>query len=248
MKKFNSEDVDFPGDKSRFSRFQEELDALQDEIAGRGASRQSRLGRTREESEARRSGRTSNIGQYANQLQMLLATDPEYRAAYETTLDVLTEAESEADQKITDLEAAIQEQNEQLDALTRRAAALPDGTKGFRAADGTVWTEDGQDVSHLATHIEWKGHEPSWEDYVRQREKAAELQTQLDAWRHYQVDVLGGARERLSDPDNPPSKDELDEIMRDIKDKAPSALQHSPEAEPEAQLSAPVASAAIPTI
>lgn len=233
---------------ARARRWQDNMDAVQDEIAGRGASRQSRLGRTREETEARRSGRSTDIGQYANQLQMLLATDPEYRAAYEATLDVLTQAESETDQKIADLEAELQKQNEQLDTLTRRAAALPDGTKVFRAADGTVWTEDGQDVSHLATHIEWKGHEPSWEDYLRQRDKAAELQTQLDAWRHYQVDVLGGARERLSNPDDPPSKDELDEIMRDIKDKAPSALQHSPEAEPEAQLSTPVASAAIPTI
>jgi hypothetical protein len=233
---------------TRARRWQDNMDAVQDEIAGRGASRQSRLGRTREEIEARRTGRSTDIGQYANQLQMLLATDPEYRAAYEATLDTLTEAESEADQKITDLEAALQKQNEELDALTRRAVALPDGTKVFRAVDGTVWTEDGQNVSHLATHIEWKGHEPSWEDYLRQRDKAAGLQTQLDAWRHYQVDVLGGARERLSNPDDPPSKDELDEIMRDIKDKAPSALQHSPEAEPEAQLSAPVASAAIPTI
>jgi hypothetical protein len=233
---------------ARARRWQDNMDAVQDEIAGRGASRQSRLGRTREETEARRSGRSTDIGQYANQLQMLLAADPEYRAAYEATLDTLTEAESEADQKIADLEAALQKQNDQLNTLTRRAAALPDGTKVFRAADGTVWTEDGQDVSHLATHIEWKGHEPSWEDYLRQRDKAPELQAQLDAWRHYQVDVLGGARERLSNPDDPPSKEELEEIMRDIKDKAPSALQHSPEAEPEAQLSAPVASAAIPTI
>jgi hypothetical protein len=135
---------------------------------------------------------------------------------------VLTEAEAETDQKIADLEAELQNQNEQLDALTRRAAALPDGTKVFRATDGTLWTEDGQDVSHLATHIEWKGHEPSWEDYLRQRDKAAELQTQLDAWRHYQVDVLGGARERLSNPDDPPKKEELDDIMRDIEAKRPA--------------------------
>jgi hypothetical protein len=207
---------------TRARRWQDNMDAVQDEIAGRGASRQSRLGRTREEAEARRSGRSTDIGHYANRLQMLLATDPEYRAAYEATLDTLTEAEAEADQKIADLEAKLQNQNEQLDALTRSAAVLPDGTKVFRAVDGTVWSEDGQDVSNLATHIEWKGNEPSLEDYLRQREKAAELQTQLDAWRHYQVDVLGGARERLSNPDAPPRKEELDEIMRDVEAKRPA--------------------------
>jgi hypothetical protein len=63
---------------ARARRWQDNMDAVQDEIAGRGASRQSRLGRTREEIEARRTGRSTDIGQYANQLQMLLATDPEY--------------------------------------------------------------------------------------------------------------------------------------------------------------------------
>jgi len=206
---------------ARAKRDQETFDALQDEIADRGQSRQSRLGRKDEETSGRRGRQSSSAASYANQLQYLLANDPVYRAAYEATWDALTEAEATTAAEIAQLEAELSSAEMALQDMRDRAAELPDGTKVFRAADGRVFDEHGNDVTHLSEHIEWTGLEPSWEAFSKQRDHVAELAAQLMAWRAYQTDVLGTARGRLTDPDNPPSKDELDDILKDIESKRP---------------------------
>lgn len=53
----------------------------------------------------------------------------------------------------------------------------------------------------------------------------ADAQASYDALLKYQVDVLGHARDRLADEDNPPSKDELRDIQREIKEQAPAPIQ-----------------------
>lgn len=219
-------------------RWQNDFDALQDELAGHGTSRQPRLGRKRDEVAELRKGRTFSDIAAGSALQLLLANDPEYRALYEQTWDRLTEAEVKADAAIADLEAKLAEQQDALDDIERSAASLPDGTKVFRAADGSLKTIDGLDVSHLAEHVVWKGDEPSWEDYINHRDRVSQTQDRLDAWRHYQVNTLGRARDRLSDQDNPPSADELRGLARDINNtperkevgsdvaNAPQAIEH----------------------
>jgi hypothetical protein len=209
-------------------RWQDDFDALQDELAGQGTSRQARLGRKREEVAELRKGRTFSDITAGSALQLLLANDPEYRALYEQTWDRLTEAEAKADAAIADLEAKLAEQQDALDDIERSAASLPDGTKVFRAVDGSLKTVDGQDVSHLADHVAWKGDEPSWEDYITQRDRVVQTQDRLDAWRHYQVNTLGRARDRLSDQDNPPSAKELEDIMQDIEAEQPKRMDAEP--------------------
>jgi hypothetical protein len=39
------------------------------------------------------------------------------------------------------------------------------------------------------------------------------------------VDVLGNARDRLTDEKNPPSTDELQQIQKDITEKAPPVIK-----------------------
>ena len=86
----------------------------------------------------------------------------------------------------------------------------------------------------LAATILWTGHEPSYEEH-------AALQAQLDALKAshaaatgYQNDVLGPARDWITDPDNPPSLEDLDAIKRRIEAEMPNAVQnHLPEANTE---------------
>jgi len=233
--------------QERAKRQQAEFDAVQDEIAGRGLNRQSKLGRMREELETRRSGRAGgSLAQYASQLDYLLARDPDYRAAYVAATEALTTADAEAEREIARFEQALQNAQLELDTLVERAATLPDGTKVFRAADGTFYDQDGNDVTHLADHIEWRGYEPSWEEYTRQRGRVEELTAQLLAWRQYQVDVLVPAREALENRNKPPSRKELEEITRDIEAKAPKSLEEI-QATPELETTS-VSNVAIPSL
>lgn len=53
------------------------------------------------------------------------------------------------------------------------------------------------------------------------REKA---QDRYDALMRYRVDVLGHARDRVMDEDNPPTEEELEKIKRDIEEQMPKAV------------------------
>lgn len=216
------------------ARQREEFNALQDEISGHGFGRISRLGRVRDEAQARKSGRSSSHSGYDNQLAFLLATDPGYRAAYTAATKALTQAEANAEREIAALERAISDETAQFNDMIDKAATLPDGTKVFRNADGTVYDEDGNNVTHLAGHIEWTGLEPSWEEYSKQKARLDDLNAQLLAWREYQTGVLGAARERLNETDNPPPRDKLDDIITDIeglKPKHTTPVEQAPEVE-----------------
>lgn len=49
-------------------------------------------------------------------------------------------------------------------------------------------------------------------------------QAEIDAIRRYQVEVLGDARHRLTDEDDPPTMDEMNEIQDNIVNAAPDAV------------------------
>ena len=54
-----------------------------------------------------------------------------------------------------------------------------------------------------------------------------ESQRAVDATVRYQVVVLGHARDRLHDEDNPPSREELEQIQQEIEKKAPPSVRES---------------------
>lgn len=165
-------------------------------------------------------------------LQSLLASDPAYAALYNDTLDKLSDAEEATEAA---LEAALADLGAAKDALAEtldQANTLPDGTRVFRNAEGEVFTEDGERVAgdDLET-IVWREDSPSYEDYRGKRDAVSEAQTRIEALRDYQTNVLGDARNRLEDEDNPPDKNELEDIQNDIENKAPAGIM--PERSPE---------------
>ena len=150
---------------------------------------------------------------------MLLYTDPAYTALYNDTIDLLARAEAATEEALQqaerDLTTARDALNETLDGANR----LPDGTHVFRSADGNVYTGDGRVVgSEEAASVEWREDAPSYEDYLARRKAAGDAQHRIDELRRYQVDVLGRIRDRMTDPDNPPSPEDMEQAQAEIQE------------------------------
>ena len=91
--------------KQTAKRTQEAFDIAQDDIRGSGLSRQSGWGRAREEAKDRKSGRSGGGERAAlSALDAMLAGSPEYRALHTKAMRALVEAETLAEETITQLE------------------------------------------------------------------------------------------------------------------------------------------------
>jgi hypothetical protein len=202
------------------------------ELAGIDIGREARFHGT-EFVEERRHGRSgashsqrSAQQQYASRLQMLLATNPGYAKLYNDTMSELGDAEAATDRAIAKAQKALEDAQRQVEHTLSRAAKLPDGTRVFRDARGNVWNERGQRVSEAdAAGVEWRGDEPAYEQFLVQSESVKDRLTRLEALQGYRVDTLGGIRDRMDDPENPPSAKEVEQFRRDIQEKMPPEVQ-----------------------
>ncbi len=152
----------------------------------------------------------------------LALQDQEYAALYQDVSVLLSNIE-------TATEAALERAQKALDDVTKNAARLPDGRAVFKDKDGNVWTEDGKRVDPKTTAgIVWPDGAPTREEYLERRRALEEL-------RRYQVDVIGKARDRMNDPDDPLSKDELKRIQKMLEETNPAVGRRevAPDTEPE---------------
>jgi len=160
-----------------------------------------------------------------SRLQQLLATNAAYAAAYESTWDALDEAEGKAKAALATLTRKVPADNERLQLIRDTAARLPDGTRVFRDADGSVRTEHGRLLApEAAESIVWTGREPGYEEFRAAKDALAETEARIAEIERYQVDVLGHARDRLSDEDNPPDITELENIQQQIETQMPKQV------------------------
>lgn len=121
--------------------------------------------------------------------------------------------------------SAIKQAQSDIADMEAGAARLPDGTIVFKDANGDAYTADGEKVDpDVAAGVQWPEGAASREDYLKRRKE-------LEGLRRYEVEVLGRARDRMTDPDNPPSKEELEDLQRDVEEKAPEAVRPSVEVE-----------------
>ena len=138
--------------------------------------------------------------------------NPEYARAYKAVSDLLDRIESTTAKAIAATEQDIAE-------MEANAGRLPDGTLVFRDQHGNVLTADGEPVEPaLAEGVIFPPGAVSYQDYQKRKQELDDLQI-------YQIDVLGSARDRLNDPDTPPTKQELDEWEQRIKEEAPEMLK-----------------------
>lgn len=234
-------------DKDLEDRKRQAAEDLNNEIAGRSVGRRARflgdghgaLGRERKEREER-SFRTRLLA---------MLSDPVYRAKYESVMRALERAERATEAALVGLMEQIDAAQEALRDIEERAARLPDGSYVFRDAHGKVRRADGTVVQEdLAATVLWTGDEPSFEEYVAQRTALEFLEQQRDETQGYQNDVLGDARHRLSDEDDPPTLDELNSINTRIETHMPDAVREALPADQPDHAPAPVSASPVPTL
>lgn len=211
-------------ENERIKRQQQDFDDLQNEISGAETGRIRRF-LTNDVSTPEGQRKKRERDAFESQLLSLLL-DPVYRAKYDETMNALQDAEQRTEAALNRLNQMILDETRSLEDMEKRAARLPDGTQVFKDEKGSVRTADGQAIEgYLVDTILWSGDEPDFETYQQQHQKLDHLRQTLRATEFYRDDVLGNARDRMSDEDNPPDMDELDQILRDIEDKMPKAVQ-----------------------
>ncbi len=210
----------------RFARQQQDVDDLNNEMAGRETGRLKRF---------LVSNATASPQQKADEertramrsLMWLLEHDAEYAKLYHETKDLLIHAEAITEQALAQAQDDLDDAHTAMDALLENAARLPGGTMVFRDTDGRVVTADGTQVTNQVAidGIVWHSNTQDYDNYVRQKQDIEAIERTIFELREYQVDVLGHARERLSDETNPSLHEELEDIQRDIQTKAPDMVK-----------------------
>jgi hypothetical protein len=203
---------------------QTDFDDLQNEMAGRETGRMPRF-LSEEVRDARDPRRRADAqARETSRLRMLLMSDPAYAALYKDTFEKLRQAEDAAEQALMQAAAAGQEADRHLEDMLERAQRLEDGTRVFRDHEGRVWSERGGRMDDVTLDaLEWRGNEPSYEEYIAGKDAAHRARTETDALQTYQVDVLGHMRNRMTDEDNPVTKEEMEQFQREMDERLPQA-------------------------
>ena len=190
----------------------EDFDDLQNEQAGRETGKMARFltgadAPTKTNEKARKEREA-----FQTRLQIMLC-DPAYRALFEQTSRVLRDAQARLDaaqECVMELRAGI---DAEFDDMLRRAAHTPDGRPVFQDQNGDFRALDGKKIDdELAATIVLRGDEPSFADALalqEQRERVDRLSADIAAG---QVEV-GDAQERLENPDDPPSAEDLEAMQ-----------------------------------
>lgn len=186
------------------------------EIAGRDTGRAKRFLPLADEISLREKEREK---ERAFNALMRVLQDPAYAKLYYEAQDTVTGAEDAARRVLEKLtqERAIASEN--IENIRGKAAELPDGRKVYRSAkDGRLYAEDGSDVTDHGQSVRGLSDSaPSWEDYSRARDTVDDVDRRTRDVQTYQRDVLDPARQRLDDKDNPPSQDDLRDIIAGTK-------------------------------
>lgn len=211
-------------DDTRNNRRQRDHDDLQNEMADRETGRARRF--LTEDARSVEGARRRRERLAVETELLLMIQDPIYRERYEAAAEALSTAMRTTETVLARLEEQRILAQAAIDDIQDKAARLPDGTRVYRDARGIVRREDGSAVDDsLAATIIWTGHEPNLEAFTTARRGLDDIQADLDAVTDYQNDVLGPARDRISDEDSPPSLDELDRIQEDLDTKMPGVLR-----------------------
>lgn len=207
-----------------------EFDDLQAELSGAPNGKVARF-LTGDTSQKSKEEEKAERARQALQTQLdLMLMDPAYRAAWDRTNTLLSDTQDKLDAALLKVTANIERLSELVEGLEDKATKLPDGTAVFKAADGSVWTEDGRKLSDAeAASLNIPENAPSWEQYKGAQDALDGARARRDKLIGIQTDVLDPARQQLNDPDNPPSIDDIDDIGDKIKraDSELDAMQNA---------------------
>lgn len=221
------------GDLGRSERKRDtdrELDDFNAELSGTKAGYIYTTGAAADDSRPDiRANKARNAEAQLSALGALLASDPEYRALYEDTQNKINDAGTRAETALAEAEAVLAKAEQDLSELEENAARTPDGRLAFKGGDGRVYDQDGNAIEGVqADSIVWSDETPAYEEYAAKKQTVTEARERVEAWQQYLL-LIGEARDRVNDPDNPPSKDELREIQEAMEERNPAARMVEPE-------------------
>lgn len=206
---------------------QRDFDDLNLEMAGQDVGRIQRFfgeGETRSPEAKRKKAEKEQ----AQQRLVDLLTNPIYKAKHDQAWSVLIAAETAVAKAYDQVDTEIINTREVVADMSDRAARLVDGSLVFRDENGDVRYADGAKVdADDAASIVWTGNEPSFEEYSAAMLRLADLEASRRDVERFETDVLGDARDKLSDQDNAQSLGELDGIISNMTDSAPDIVQRS---------------------
>lgn len=200
---------------------------LQNEIADRDVGRQKRYMVSGDPIAAQEEKKERDKLETLTALGLLLQ-DPEYAELYQQVSDEIAQAARIVEDELQKAQIKLHELNETQQDMLNDANRLADGTRVFKDEHGNVRSQDGEIITDqvMLDSIVWKDDAPSYEDYTENTEAIEETRNDIDELRRYEIEVIGTARERLHDEDDPPSKKELEQIREDLYQQAPEAMQH----------------------
>lgn len=226
---------DETGGNKPLKKAEQDRDDLNNEMAGREVGRAKRfLPGDANPASVRR--RREQQREFQSGLMALLQSDPEYAALYNDTMDKLRRAEQATEAALVEAKDALSQAKDYYEEGLGNASTLPDGTRVFRDGDGNVRTEDGRLIEgDELDQITWRDGAPSYEDILARRQAIERAEQAIEAIRRYQVDVLGTVRDRLTNEDDPPTMEELEEIQKRIEKLRPEAgrAENEPEKAPD---------------
>ena len=220
------DDMEQHAKADRVKRQEQDHHDLQREIAGVQGGRQERFMVSGEPSTAQQAKKEREQVHTLTALELLLQS-PEYVKLYQETsafvMKAATVTEEALQQTNMDLQALYKIEEEQL----RNANRLADGTVVFEDKHGDVFTQEGTIVRDTVAldGIVHKENATSYEDYRTNQDKIEATNDKIEVLTHYQNDVIGTAQDRLADEDNPLSKEELQQMKKDLYEQAPAMIQ-----------------------
>lgn len=195
-----------------------------DELAGRENGRRQRFFLS-EEGDGRRAGDKKKEQRRFDELLRLLQ-NPVYAKLYYQAAETIERVDTAADRARRRLAQEYDAVTEQLDKLKSRAAEFPDGKKVFRARDGRLIAENGEDVTDRQESMKGLSPETSgWEEFRAAQDRLDEIRQQQREIDEYMQDVVEPFRQRMTDPGQPVTEEELREFHGNMKDGMPQALR-----------------------
>lgn len=204
-------------DSLREARKQDDFDNLQHSLSGVETGQQARHGLSKDTSGSVFGDKRKTISEQIREtLEWLLLNNPAYAEAHEAAMISLRSAETTVTNALDRLLANLEKEQAIFNEMLERAATLPDGRKVFRDAQGQVKTLDGDIIENdLATSIQWRGDEPSYEDIIQQKTHVDNLKEGINEVRGIETE-LGGIRGELTNNEKPPTQERVGELNERI--------------------------------
>lgn len=197
----------------------QDLDDLNNEMAGRDVGRISRFLPDRDPRTIEQKKREKEARESA--LQRMLR-DPAYAAAYREAWDAIDRAQAALDTAMLENAEEAERLADVIGMMESRAARLPDGRAVFRAADGSLRDADGHRLRGEAdaASLVIPSDAPSYEDYAATRDALVANRARAHHLSRVQTEVIDPAAARAGNETDPLTIGEYRDLASQMDDLA----------------------------